>query len=291
MSSLYDRVHAERVTGPWKWVGGKRWLLSSISAKLPRWVRTWHEPFLGGGSIYLGLAPGCPAVLSDGNLHLVDAWRGLQRDPAGAIRQLEGWKARHEADPAGTWAEAKRTAFDYRELPAEVGQVVAAGWFLYAQQAAINGLYRCNASGGLNAALGKTSKGKPNEIKVDGAGIRSVSRALRAAEIRHQPLTAVTIPLGADLGEEDVLVIDSPYLGTFDSYTEHRFDEPAHVALEAYARRQAGRGMPVVLSNSTEALRLYPGPFWRHEIVKRQGTMSAGEDRSAVGEALIWRAT
>lgn len=290
MSGLYDRVRAEPVKGPWKWVGGKRWLLGPISTKLPRWVRTWHEPFLGGGSIYLGLAPGCPAVLSDGNLHLVDAWRGLQRDPAGALRHLEGWKARHEADPVATWAEAKRIAFDYRGLPADVGRVVAAGWFLYAQQAVINGLYRTNAAGGLNAALGKTSKGRPNEIKVDEAGVRLVSRALRAAEILHRPLTRHTIHLLPGLGEEDVLVIDSPYLGTFDSYTEHRFDEPAHVALEAYARRQAERGVPVVLSNSTEALRLYLGPFWRHEIVNRQGTMSAGADRSAVGEALIWRA-
>lgn len=290
MSGLYDRVLAERVKGPWKWVGGKRWLLDRVSAKLPRWVRTWHEPFLGGGSLYLGLAPGCPAVLSDGNLHLVDAWRGIQRDPAGALRQLEGWKARHEADPVATWAEAKRIAFDYRELPAELGQVVAAGWFLYGQQAVINGLYRCNASGGLNAALGKTSKGQPNEIKVDVGGVRAASRALRAAEILHRPLTHHTIHLLPSLGEEDVLVADPPYLGTFDSYTKYRFDEPAHVALEAYARRQAARGVPVVLSNSAEALRLYTSPFWAHEIVNRQGTMSAGEDRSAVGEALIWRA-
>lgn len=286
----FDRASVDSVASPWRrWVGGKRWLLGRISMLIPREVTLWVEDFFGGGSVYLGLAPGCPAELSDGNRHLVDAWRGIQADWEAVAVEADRWRVEHERDAVNTWKRAKLGYLDYSTVHGR-GPTEAAGWFVYAQQVAINGLYRMNRSRELNAALGKDAKtGLPHQVVVDRAHLRTVHRALGKAELRWAPLDAETLRTKKLYGPGTVLIEDPPYLGTFDSYTHLGFDEAAHVSLEAHLRAQAESGVLVITSNSVDALDLYRGPFWSHAIVNRKGTMSAGTDRKAVGEALIWR--
>ncbi|HSS39425.1 MAG TPA: DNA adenine methylase, partial [Polyangia bacterium] len=38
-----------------KWAGGKRQLLPRILALVPAHVRTYYEPFLGGGALFFAL--------------------------------------------------------------------------------------------------------------------------------------------------------------------------------------------------------------------------------------------
>ena len=285
----FDRASVEGIDPWFRWVGGKRWLLGRISNLIPREVTLWVEDFFGGGSVYLGLAPGCPAELSDGNRHLVDAWIGLKEDWEAVAVVADRWRLQHEQDPVNTWKRAKLGYLDYSTKHGG-GPTEAAGWFCYAQQVAINGLYRMNRSRELNAALGKDSKtGIPHQVVVDRPHLRKVHRALARAELRWLPIDSTNIHALSDHGPGTVIIEDPPYLGTFNNYTHLRFEEADHILLEQYLRRQAENDATVIVSNSVDALDLYRGPFWSHEIVNRKGTMSAGKDRKAVGEALIWR--
>ena len=42
-----------------KWVGGKTQILDEILSKFPKKIDTYHEIFVGGGSVILGLLDYC----------------------------------------------------------------------------------------------------------------------------------------------------------------------------------------------------------------------------------------
>ena len=80
-----------------KWVGNKQRFAHEIAAHLPRDFDTYHEPFLGSGSVMATLAP-ARAVGSDIYAPLVEIWQSLSANPA----QLKDWYAsRWQAFQAG----------------------------------------------------------------------------------------------------------------------------------------------------------------------------------------------
>jgi DNA adenine methylase len=75
-------VASPAVPAPFRWAGGKRWLLPMLhdligSKRFP----SYHEPFLGGGSVFLGLGPFDHAVLSDSNAELMEAFQVIRDAP------------------------------------------------------------------------------------------------------------------------------------------------------------------------------------------------------------------
>ncbi len=65
-----------------RWAGGKRWLLPKIRELVgERDVPAYHEPFLGGASIFLGLPGFSTAYLRDTNAELIAAFRAIRARP------------------------------------------------------------------------------------------------------------------------------------------------------------------------------------------------------------------
>src|SRR6266852_3442050 len=61
-----------------KWAGGKTSLLPELLKHVPRPVRRYHEPFVGGGALFFAVAPR-RAVLSDANGELIHCWWRVTR--------------------------------------------------------------------------------------------------------------------------------------------------------------------------------------------------------------------
>src|SRR5664279_1221590 len=55
-----------------KWPGGKSAELELIKMHMPKVMRRYIEPFLGGGAVFLGVNDGIPAYLNDASEELID---------------------------------------------------------------------------------------------------------------------------------------------------------------------------------------------------------------------------
>ena len=130
---------------PLKWAGGKRW-------QVPRIRRLWAhhahrrlvEPFCGGLSVTIGLAPE-RALLNDINPHLINFYRWLKRGlRAGAC--LENTERVYYAN---------RARFNALLQSGHPGAREAAELFYYLNRTGYNGLCRFNRSGGFNVPFGR----------------------------------------------------------------------------------------------------------------------------------------
>ena len=76
-----------------KWVGGKTQLLDDILPLFPKNIRTYHEPFVGGGAVLLAVLSD-PTIrvqrvrASDLNHHLIQFYKDIQAHPTELHREI-----------------------------------------------------------------------------------------------------------------------------------------------------------------------------------------------------------
>lgn len=253
-----------------KWVGGKTRILDQMLPLFPEFTGTYHEPFLGGGAVFLALQPE-RAVLSDLNERLINAWQQVKDKPGRVINVLSHHAGKHsESHYYHVRTLLNQGHFD--DWP--VGEAAA---FIYLNKAGFNGLYRENKRGEFNVPFGHRST-----YSVDVQGICAASEATRRAEIKTQPFGDVEAQPG------DLVYFDPPYADTFNGYTGDGFGGKRQLMLAARFDELANKGVHVVLSNSdTEFIReIYSG--WRIETVEARRSVSAkASTRGTATEVVI----
>src|SRR5207247_10489561 len=117
-----------------RWPGGKRWLVPIIMPIVESLRPTaYFEPFLGGGAVFFSLK--CrPAVLSDINEDLINAYIQVRERPVEIVSRLRALPV-SERD-----YDRLRTASPRDPLDRAVR-------FLYLNRTAFSGLYRVNRLG------------------------------------------------------------------------------------------------------------------------------------------------
>lgn len=126
------------VKPPLKWVGGKTQMLGTILPKFAASAPTYHEPFLGGGSVALAIAGGFRLAddthaqalqygricVSDVNEQLISMWIQIKSAPDELLQNLEsivGMFVSYDAPdsmPARvTAAQQPTTLAELREMP------------------------------------------------------------------------------------------------------------------------------------------------------------------------------
>lgn len=274
----FQSIPRERRAEPFlKWAGGKKRLLSAYDPLFPAHFDTYHEPFLGGGAVYMYLAHTKHierGILSDVNAELIHLYRVVRDDVERLIAEASAYP--YEKD--------FYYAIRARD-PREMTSVERAARMLYLNRTCFNGLYRVNKKGQFNVPIGRYDKPQI----CNASNLRNVSNLLQGCEIQHWSFE--TILEIARPG--DFVYMDPPYqpltkTSNFTSYTADAFDESHQGRLFEIFRILDRRGCLVMLSNSaTPLVRDLYKMYDLKEIQAPRSVTSRTSRRSKVSELVI----
>jgi DNA adenine methylase len=262
-----------------KWLGGKTKMIPHILDEMPESCKTYYEPFLGGGSVFIEMAKSGKfknAVIGDMNEELVNTWLQVKDHPTSLIKELEN----------GYYIYNKKRYLEIRELETKsLTKITRAARFVYLNKTCFNGLYRVNQSGKFNVPFGKYT----DPQIVDEENLHIISSLLKNVTIIHGDFELVV----KDAKKGDLVYIDPPYIplsstSKFSQYTSGGFSEPDHWRLAGLFNNLVHREVDTILSNSSAPLSLKL--YGDHEIITLNGTRSVagpGDWRKSVSEIMV----
>jgi DNA adenine methylase len=176
----------------------------------------YHEPFLGGGSVFLSLDTRYKSYLSDLNEDLITTYISLRDNPEAIIRLLSQMPQTHDE------------YYKQREKVYE-DSAYRAAQFRYLNEASYNGLYRVNKQGRYNVPYGYRC------FTVNGDRLRKVSGKLQNARIVHSDFENNKYIIK----RRDLVFLDPPYTVThnnngFIKYNQNLFSIEDQIRLSRY---------------------------------------------------------
>ena len=234
-----------------KWAGGKTQLIEKMKKHFPEEFNRYYEPFLGGGAVFFYLAskrPAFPATLSDTNRDLINAYQVICEDVEGIIGDLIRRKAEFDAQPNKD--EKNEYYLRIRDSPPDIDAepISRAGWFIFLNKTAYNGLYRVNRNGGFNVPFGGYSKAAFFEAD----NLRNIGALLKRTNVKV--VWADYMEALKDAKEGDFVYLDPPYYSPdnkgFTAYNASLFTPDDQKKLADEFKRLTLKGVKVLLSNS-----------------------------------------
>ncbi|MCM3701917.1 Dam family site-specific DNA-(adenine-N6)-methyltransferase [Paenibacillus macerans] len=230
-----SKVSTGTVTKPFlRWAGGKTWLIKFLSQILGDTnFRQYHEPFLGGGSIFFTLSPKKESFLSDLNQELVDTYQSIKDNPSAVIDTLR----LYENTPEFYYKIRSQIPVNYFEKAAR---------FIYLNQTSFNGIYRVNQRGEYNVPFGYRSKNFLEEDKLIAA-----SKSLQNATITCGDFTCNKMKIQ----EGDLIFLDPPYTVShnnngFIKYNQKLFSIEDQKRLSKFINFIKNKGAYYILTNA-----------------------------------------
>lgn len=265
-----------------KWAGGKRQLLSEITAHFPEDYKSYHEPFFGGGAVFFHEEPDKGSI-NDINSRLVNFYKVVKQHPEALITENE----KHEhTDDYYYAARDEFNALHKQDEQSKQDRIREASLLLYLNRTCFNGLYRENQSGEFNVPIGNYA----NPDWVQARRIRDVHEALQGTDIYNEDFTYVR----ERASDEHLVYCDPPYkpvstTASFNDYHEKGFDQEDQRRLRDLAVELNEQGAHVVLSNSPPVAELYEpyDDFSVNVVGATRSINSDGDNRGEVAEIII----
>lgn len=262
-----------------KWVGGKTQLLNEIIRRIPKpnTIKTYHEPFLGGGAVFFALQPK-KAILSDINPELVNAYEVVRDSVHSLIRDLK----KH------TYSEKyfyKIRDIDRAPAFKRWGNTRRASRLIYLNKTCYNGLFRVNSKGQFNTPFGRYAK--PNFV--DAENLRACSSALSRADILLSNFQTVV----SRARSGDFVYFDPPYAPVsdtayFTSYSKDGFGLEMQKELLEVCRALHSKKVRFMLSNSAVPfIRKLYSKFNIETVQASRAVNSRAEKRGKVDEVIV----
>ena len=239
----FQSIPPERRAEPFvKWAGGKKRMLGAFDSLFPSHFGTYHEPFLGGGAVFLYLAHVGRiqnSLLSDSNEELMHLYRVIRDDAEHLIAEL------------AQYPYEKDFYYATRALnPQELAPVERAARMLYLNRTCFNGLYRVNRKGQFNVPIGRYER----PTICNASNLRNVSALLQGVELQAWDFGAVL-----DVARPgDFVYLDPPYQPISAVQTsgssQESFSDSQHGKLFEIFRVLDRRGCMVMLSTASTPL-------------------------------------
>lgn len=243
-----------------KWAGGKRQLLPYLRQFYPNGFGQYFEPFVGSGAVFFDLAArgairGRPAVLTDENPDLIGCYLRVRDSLDDVVMALQRLARGHAAAGAVHYLGVRDGEFNpgrrlWRERGASLDAYspTLAAMFIYLNRTGYNGLFRVNRSGDFNVPPGRYLRPRV----ADGELLSAVSSVLEGVQLGLAPFESVL----ERARPGDFVYFDPPYApmsatASFRSYTSRGFGDQDQERLQRVTVALAGRGVTVLLSNST----------------------------------------
>jgi DNA adenine methylase len=271
-----------------KAAGGKTKLVPTILRLIPAFTGRYHEPFVGGGAVFLAIhaervsgaarifgrrGAGAWAVLNDTNPELMNAYAVIKSDKSSElVKKLQAIK------------HSKETYYKIREKEEE-GALARAVRFGYLNKTCFNGLYRVNGSGKFNVPIGSYK----NPTIVEPEVISVWHRALAHVDLYSEDFMYRL----AEVKSGDFVYADPPYLpqsetANFTSYTSGKFDSKDHERLARALEMVHERGGKFLCSQGdSDVVRSLYKSFVIEPVKVRHSVGASAKSRSNVGELLI----
>lgn len=133
-----------------KWAGGKRSLIPQLSGLFPEDMKTYFEPFLGGGAIFFYIKQKFnpdKCIISDINEELINVYIAVRDNPkrlAYYLNQFQNLNTEKDYYQI-------RKKFNQHQLK----QTKRCAAFIYLNKTCFNGLYRVNSKNEFNVPYGR----------------------------------------------------------------------------------------------------------------------------------------
>lgn len=237
---------------PIKWVGGKHKLLPKILSQFPVNINNYHELFLGGGSVLLGLLTEInnnnikvkgKIRAYDSNPILIEFYKHLQKDWKNVYNTVK------KIIRAGEKCDKKEYYYYIRNLyngrkDIDISRVAE---FVYLNKTGFRGLFRLNQSGGYNVPYGNYK----NPQIVNDKHLKEINKLIKNVEFICCDFQKV----GRDFNADDFVYMDPPYVpevkNGFVNYSPNGFNENIHKILFNFTNQLKCK---FVMSNSNTEL-------------------------------------
>ena len=227
-------MHPEKNIKPFlQWVGGKRKIVSQLIKYIPKNVKNYYEPFLGGGALFFNvrhLFNKC--FLSDINLDLVTSYNAIKNNPTEVCQQVMELSKKHSEDNY-----YKLCQDNYTNNPLGI-----TARFIYINKHSFKGVFRINRKGQFKTTCDTTKNWKGVDFNKT---LAKCSQQLTNTTIYANDFSFITPK------KDDFVYFDPPYHKSGESfYTRLPFNESEQIRLKDFIMCLTDQGIKVMLSNS-----------------------------------------
>lgn len=295
-----------------KWVGGKSQILENVLTLFPKTINNYHEPFLGGGSVLIGVLElqrrGLIEIkgevsASDLNLGLIELYKNIKDKPKELVEEakklIDEYTTAQENNPsvvnrnAQSLEEALTSPESYyyytryrfnRLKDDEKNSVTASAMFLFLNKTCFRGVYR-EGPNGFNVPFGNYKA--PSILNSE--HIYKISSLIQNVIFRQQDFTE-SLKL---INRGDFVYLDPPYAPenskSFVSYNRAGFSKENHEKLFSECILFTDKDIKFVMSNSDVELihNYFKEPRYKIEKINCRRAINSKNPESKTDEVII----